>query len=144
MIIFIFFSFSIVLFFYSINLKIKNKNESNLVNSVSLAFDVPTENDSIGRFWWFNNGQNNLKVTNYSNEKRKVEVFLDFQNNPCQNLLGIEFMGNLKNNLKINFETILKPYQTQKYTLNILTESPCRVIDDSRIFGARLRNWYLK
>lgn len=141
----IFIFFSILLFVYSILLKCFDWHETKSVETVSLKFNVPTETDSFGRFWWFNRGNNDFSITNYSNEKRKVKVFLVFQDNPCGNLTSIKLtnVANLKDDLVYNFEETLKPYQTLNYNLEIETQDTCVLKNDSRIFGAKLRNWYL-
>lgn len=142
------FTFSLYIFIYSINLNLSDKNETNLYETVSLKANVEPEFDSEGIFWWMLKGENPLKLTNYSNEKKKVKIYLIFQNNPCRNLSFIQING-----VKLNFnseeiefrkEIILKPYSTEIINVKNLLDTDCRVLNDDRSFGAKLRKWYVK
>ena len=142
------FASSLYVFLYSVNLKLNSKNETNLYETVALTSNVEPEFDSQGIFWWLLEGENLLKLTNYSNEKRKVRIFLKFQNNPCKNLTFIKIDGTKidfdSSEIEFDKDVNLKPYATQEIKVENFSENECKVTNDQRIFGAKFRKWYVR
>ena len=140
--------FCVVLFSYSLFLKISNTEETDLFETVSLKADVAPEFDSQGIFWWLLEGSNNLILTNYSNEKKSVELNLIFENNPCTNLEYIKVnnvIKTLERDTAISTQLIeINAYEDIKIeVINVLREE-CTISNDTRKFGSKLRKWFVR
>lgn len=140
--------FSLSIFSYTTYLKFTNTEETNLYETVSLNPTIEPEFDSQGIFWWLLDGKNLLYLNNYSNEERIVELNLILENNPCGSLSfviinNMEFkFENKKIEIKKNFN--LSPYEKREININNKLKNTCMVKNDNRLFGSKLREWYVK
>ena len=139
---------AILISLYSVFLKITNKNETNLFDNVSMKVLAPEEYDSEGKFWWLVEGNNSIVLTNYSNEQRSIELNIQFENNPCKTsefliIEGIDKINIMNDSFFVKKYT-LNPFESKLIKIESTVFKSCKVKGDSRIFGSKLRHWYVR
>lgn len=140
---------SLAIFSYSsVGMVFWDLKETKISENVVLRFDVPTEYVGNDAFWWLLEGQNQIKIVNFSDENHEGTVFFSLQQNPCLNAKKFE-INNLiyftnKNSEVANahYRFSIKPNDEISIILNILNDSKCNIKgEDKRNFGLKLVGW---
>ena len=140
---------SAYIFLYTVvGMKYFGHSETKISENVVLRFDVPTEYVVNDSFWWLPEGNNRIRIVNYSNETHSGKIKLEISNNPCNNVDSISFNDEeytfAKNsiNIEIPYSFSILSYGETDIYLTIKNKSQCNVKgDDKRNFGVRVSGW---
>ena len=140
---------SAYIFLYSVvGMKYFRHRETKISENVVLRFDVPTEYVVNDSFWWLPEGNNRIRIVNYSNESHSGKIKLEISNNPCSNVDSILFneeeytFEENSNKIKIPYSFSISSYGEKDIYLTIKNKSQCNVKgDDKRNFGVRVSGW---